>query len=257
MADELQFKQVTAENLDKEHICCAITEKKGECCVSSKKEWMKKQLEAGLVFLKLDVRGKVFIEYLPAEAAWYPVEAEDCMFIDCLWVSGQYKGKGYGAQLLEKCIEDSRKKGKKGLAAVSSKKKRPFLSDPGFWKRSGFQIVDEADPDFTLWFLPLVDDVPVPKFRACAKTGEIGDQGFVLYYTNQCPHTGKYAPLLKEWMAAEGHSLAVRKFTSCEEAQKAPCPFTTYALFWQGKLLTNEILSEKSLKKLLQKIQEQ
>ncbi|MEG0902552.1 MAG: GNAT family N-acetyltransferase, partial [Clostridia bacterium] len=32
---------VTLENLEKEHICCAISDKKGECCVSSKKQWLK------------------------------------------------------------------------------------------------------------------------------------------------------------------------------------------------------------------------
>lgn len=256
MAEEVQFKQVTPENLEREHICCAISDKKGECCVASKKEWMRKQMEAGLVFLKLDVRGKVFIEYLPAEAAWCPMEAADCMFIDCLWVSGQFKGKGYGKQLLEKCIEDSRQKGKKGVVAVSSKKKRPFLSDAGFWKRSGFQPADEADPDFTLWFLPLTRDVSVPKFRSCAKAGETKGEGFVLYYTNQCPHTEKYAPLLAKWMESEGLELTLKKLTTCEEAQNAPCPFTTYALFYQGKFVTNEILSEKSFQKLLKKIRE-
>ena len=31
-----------------------------------------------------------------------------------------------------------------------------------------------------------------------------------------------------------------------EQAQNAPAPFTTYSLFYNGKFLTNEILSEKS-----------
>ena len=60
---------VGSSNIDSEHICCAISDKKGECCVSSKKNWMKEQLKDGLVFKKLDARGKVFIEYIPAENA--------------------------------------------------------------------------------------------------------------------------------------------------------------------------------------------
>ncbi len=86
------FKKLTLENLDSEHICCAISDKKGENCVSSKKAWLRDRMEEGLVFLKLDVRGKVFIEYIPAERAWCPIDADGYMFINCFWVSGKYKG---------------------------------------------------------------------------------------------------------------------------------------------------------------------
>ena len=91
----MEFKRVTLENIEEEHICCAISDKKGETCVASKKAWLKERLKEGLVFEKLDVRGKVFIEYLPAEYAWVPVDADGYYYIDCLWVSGQYKGQGY------------------------------------------------------------------------------------------------------------------------------------------------------------------
>jgi hypothetical protein len=40
---------VTAENIDHEHICCAISDKKGETCVSSKKAWMKRCFGDGLI----------------------------------------------------------------------------------------------------------------------------------------------------------------------------------------------------------------
>lgn len=95
---------ITVENIDSEHICCAISDKKGETCVSSKKAWMNERFGDGLVFRKLDVRGKVFIEYIPTEKAWYPIDAPGYMHINCFWVSGQFKGKGYANRLLEACI---------------------------------------------------------------------------------------------------------------------------------------------------------
>ncbi|SHF56978.1 hypothetical protein SAMN02745158_04246 [Lactonifactor longoviformis DSM 17459] len=58
----MNFITLNQDNIDQEHICCAITDKKGEPCVSSKKEWMTERFKDGLVFLKLDARGKVFIE---------------------------------------------------------------------------------------------------------------------------------------------------------------------------------------------------
>ena len=72
--DELKIIALDQSNIDQEHICCAITDKKGETCVSS--NGMQERFPDGLVFRKLNVRGKVFIEYIPAEHAWIPILAE-------------------------------------------------------------------------------------------------------------------------------------------------------------------------------------
>ena len=134
----MNFIDLNAENIDKEHICCALSDKKGEYQVSSKKAWIKNELKDGLVFKKGDVRGKVFIEYIPAENAWCPITAENYMFINCFWVSGKYKGQGIGSKLLDECIKDSKEKGKKGLAILSSNKKKPYLSDKKYLINKGF-----------------------------------------------------------------------------------------------------------------------
>ena len=110
----MEYIQVTKENLETEHICCAISNNR-DCQVSSKKAWLADRFEDGLVFLKSVERGKCFIEYLPAEKAWNPIEAAGYMYIDCLWVSGSFKGHGYANDLLGACIADSREKGKLGL----------------------------------------------------------------------------------------------------------------------------------------------
>ena len=55
---------------------------------------MTERFAEGFVFKKLDVRGKVFIEYGPAEKAWCPIVADGYMHVDCFWVSGQFKGQG-------------------------------------------------------------------------------------------------------------------------------------------------------------------
>ena len=79
----VELIQITENNIYQEHICCAISEKKRECCVSSKKDWLKERFKDGLIFKKADVRGKVFIEYIPGEKAWYPINADEYMAIDC------------------------------------------------------------------------------------------------------------------------------------------------------------------------------
>ena len=54
------------------------------------------------------------------------MKAKGYMYIDCLWVFGQFKEYGYSNLLLDACIEDSKAKGKKGLVILSSKKKMGF-----------------------------------------------------------------------------------------------------------------------------------
>ena len=121
----MEYIKVTNENIDKEHICCAISNN-NDIQVSSKKEWLKEQFREGLVFLKSVERGKCFIEYLPAENAWNPITADGYMYIDCLWVAGSFKGHGYGADLLDACMEDSKNKGKKGCVYYLPKRKNHF-----------------------------------------------------------------------------------------------------------------------------------
>lgn len=236
---------VDQHNIDSEHICCAISDKKGESCVSSKKSWLKERYEDGLVFKKLNARGKVFIEYLPAENAWCPIEADGYMFINCFWVSGQYKGQGYSNKLLEHCISDARELGKLGVVALSSKEKKPFLSDPKYLKYKGFQVCDTAVPYYELLVLPFNKEFIKPQFKVCCKVGEIEQKGIVLYYSNQCPHTEKYATIIAQIAKDRGVDFTLIKYETKEQAQNAAAPFTTYSLFYNGEFETNEILSEK------------
>lgn len=116
----MEYIRVTKENLESEHICCAISNNR-DIQVASKKAWLAERFDDGLVFLKSVERGKCFIEYIPAENAWIPILADDYMYIDCLWVSGSLKGHGYSNDLLDTCINDS--KGKIALYSVLRKEK--------------------------------------------------------------------------------------------------------------------------------------
>ena len=87
-----QFINLTENNIDREHLCCAISDKKHQAGVSAKKNWLKDRIAEGHVFRKLDAKGKVFIEYAPLETAWVPVLGEQYLYIYCLWVAGSYKG---------------------------------------------------------------------------------------------------------------------------------------------------------------------
>lgn len=246
----MEIITVNGENLEKEHICCAISNNK-DCQVASKKKWMAERFQDGLVFKKGNVRGKCFIEYIPAEHAWAPIEAGGYMYIDCLWVSGQFKGQGYSNLLLEECIRDSKEKGKQGLVILSSKKKMPFLADPKYLTYKGFRPADSAKPCFELMYLPFGESADIPHFKESAKSPHIEEKGLVLYYTNQCPFTAKYVPIVEQAARSHGVPFQSVRIETTEAAQQAPMAFTTYGLFCNGEFITNEILSEKKFEKIL------
>ncbi len=240
----MEFIKVTAQNLEKEHICCAISSNK-DCQVISKKNWLQSRFEDGLVFLKADVRGKCFIEYVPANAAWSPIEADNYLYINCFWVSGQLKGQGYADQLLEACIFDAMELKKSGLVILSSEKKMPFLSDPDYLKHKGFLVADTLAPYYQLLYLPLSENAKIPSFTDSVRYPKVSKDGFVLYYSDQCPFNAKYVPLLKEVAKKRQVQFHPVKIENTIQAQTAPAPFTTYSLFYNGVFLTNEMLSEK------------
>lgn len=248
----MDYIQVTKENIENEHICCAISNNK-DVQVSSKKEWMEKCFDDGLVFLKSTERGKCFIEYIPAENAWAPIVAPNYTYVDCLWVSGSFKGHGYSNDLLTQCIEDSKAKGKIGLCILSSAKKRPFLADPKYLAYKGFKVADVSDNGINLMYLPFEENAKVPRFTESAKHPHIDEMGYVLYYTNQCPFNGKYVPILEETAKENNIPFKAYKIESKEQAQNAPTPCTTYALFKDGEFLTNEQQNDQRFLKLVQK----
>ena len=110
----MNYIRITKENIDKEHICCAMSGKQSV----AKKEWLRQRFDDGLVFYRSEERGKCFIEYIPAENAWVPIAADGYLYINCLWISGSMKGHGYSNDLLEACIRDAKAQGKKGICIL-------------------------------------------------------------------------------------------------------------------------------------------
>lgn len=244
---KMEYIRITKDNIDKEHICCAMSGNQS----LAKKEWMKERFDEGLVFYRSAERGKCFIEYIPAENAWVPIEADGYLYINCLWIAGALKGKGYSNDLLDECIRDARSQGRKGLCILSSSgRKKEFLSDPKYMKYKGFMAADETETGINLLYLPLCEDAAVPKFKECAKHPEIKEEGYVIYYTDQCPFTYYWVPRVVE--AAAEHDIEIKTvhITDKETAQNMPAPVTTYALYKDGKFVTHAIQSDKKFFKL-------
>lgn len=252
----MNYIQLTKANINDEHICCALGAKQYIDAVQEKKQWLCDRMEEGLVFCRLDERAKVFIEYLPAEKAWVPIEAPNYMYINCLWVSGRYKENGHGKKLLEKCIEEAKNLGMDGIVHIVGKKKYPYLSDKRFFEYMGFEVVDQAEPYFELAVLRWNDQATAPAFKRTINNTAPMEEGISIYYTAQCPFAVGILDELQEVAQRKGIPFHAHHLKTREEAQQAPAVWTTFSMYYNGEFLTHEILSPNKLEKLLLNIKQ-
>lgn len=243
-----EYINLTLENIENEHICCAIGDKKHQEGVDRKKEWIKSKFKDGHVFRKLNARGKTFIEYEPIETAWVPIQGKNYEYIYCLWVAGSYKGKGIAKELLEYAIEDSKKKGMSGICTLTSKKKKPYIGEKQFFLHYGFKVVDEIG-DYELLALQF-DEQDTPKFNDNARNMEIETKDFTIYYSPACPFVEYEVKELTEYAKENNLKIQFVKIDTLEKAKNAPCVFNNWANFYKGKFISNTILNANAFEKL-------
>lgn len=245
-----EYINLTLENIDKEHICCAISDKKHQAGVMAKKEWIRSQIKNGHVFRKLNQNGKVFIEYGDLEKEFVPIIGDNYTYIYCFWVSGSFKGKGHGKNLLEYAINDAKQKGKNGICVVSSNKKTPFLSDKKYLEKHGFKVVDVASPNFELLALPFNEE-KTPEFTQKSKKNEIDEKGIVIYYNDECPYIKNCLLEIEEVCNEKSIELKLYHIDTVQKAKDMPCFMNNFCLFYNGKFITHELLNKGRFIKFL------
>ena len=242
------FVNLTLDNIDTEHLCCAISDKKHAIGVSAKKKWLKDRITEGHVFRKATVQGKVFIEYAPLESAWVPILKDNYFYIYCLWVSGSYKNSGYGKELLTYCIDDAKEKNKSGICVLSSKKKKLFLSDKKFFTKYGFKKVAEVG-EYEL--LALSFDDSIPTFSASVQQGKVEDDSLTIFYDNQCPYIPHQIEEVKEYCEREDILLTLIPVETLNQAKHLPTIFNNWAVFYKKEFKGVHLLNSSYIKKLI------
>ena len=248
---DIDFINLTTQNLSNEHICCIIRSKKSHPGIEAKKQWLSERLGKGHVFRKLNAKATVFIEYAPLEAAWVPIIGENYYYLYCLWVSGNSKGEGYGKALMEYCLADAKEKGKSGICMLGAKKQKSWLSDQSFAKKFGFEVVDTTSNGYEL--LALSFDGTTPKLASNAKKVTIENKALTIYYDMQCPFVYQNIENLKQHCVTNEIPATFIFVDTLEKAKKLPCVFNNYAVFHLGKFETVNLLDITSLQRILKK----
>ena len=210
-----------------------------------KKDWLRREFDNGYVFRRIDARAKVFIEYGPAEKAWIPIDAPNYLLINCFWVSGQYKGQGYGKELLRLAIEDAKAQGKDGLVTVVGTSKFHFMSDTKWLLKQGFETCEKLSSGFSL----LVKKTN-PKANSLNSKNRLKVEnvliknGLVVYFFKSLPILRiSCDDSLTETAEKRKLPLKVIKLDTMEKAQTAPTPATIFSLFYNGKFITTDLSS--------------
>jgi GNAT superfamily N-acetyltransferase len=158
-----------------------------------KSRWYARMKDRGLrVKLARDESGTVggMIQYLPIEE--YGLEGRDLNFILCVWVHGYSEGRGnfqkrgMGKALLQAAEQDSRRLGKKGIAAWGVA--LPFWMRASWFKKQGYQRADRNGIMVLVW-KPFSDEASAPKWiRRKKKPGKTDGRVTVSAFINGwCP----------------------------------------------------------------------
>lgn len=246
---EAEFINLTPESLANEHLCCIIRSKKPHPGVEAKRQWLAERLTEGHVFRKLNAKGTVFIEYAPLETAWVPVIGDNFLYIYCLWVLGEHRGKGYGRALMEYCLADARARGRSGVCMLGAQKQKAWLSDQTFARRFGFETVDTAPGGYEL--LALSFDGSVPRFAPGAKAQHISGPDLTIYYDAQCPYIPRFVEDIRSLCADMGVPARLIRVETLAQAKALPCVFNNWAVFYKGEFQTVNLLDAAAVRRLL------
>ena len=247
----MDFVNLTPENLANEHLCCIIRSKKPHQGVEAKRQWLSDRLAEGHVFRKLNEKATVFIEYAPLETAWVPIIGDNYYYLYCLWVSGSCKGKGYGKALMEYCIADAREKGKSGICMLGAKKQKGWLSDQAFAKKYGFKVADTTENGYEL--LALSFDGTLPEFTPRAKSSRIENKELTIFYDMQCPFIPQYIERIGDYCKTNHIPVSFIRVDSLRKAKDLPCVFNNWGIFYNGIFETVNLTDTAGIQRILKK----
>jgi hypothetical protein len=115
--------------------------------------------------------------------------------------------------------------------------------------KHGFEAVDTLDGGYEL--LALSFDGSKPSFSAEAKRPAIDDTALTIYYGQQCPYIPDCITQIENYCKANAVPLNLIAVDTLDAAKRVPCVFNNWAVFYQGRFETVQLLNEGSLKKLL------
>ncbi len=186
------------------------------------------------------------IEYMPGEYAHRPVDADNYLFIQCIFTGflKEYKHKGYGRALIRECIQDAEQQGRKGVAVVT--RKGSFMAGKDIFLKLGFVVCDTAKPDFELLALLFEKNAEMPKFKADLgiRAGAYRE-GLYILRSRQCPYSWKNVNAIVKTARDTFHlDPKLIELESAGDVLNAPCAFGSFCIIYNGAVISHHPISK-------------
>ena len=244
------IKDVTPDNAaEVGYFCIKDTKAPG---FKSKLNWHKQRYKEGLriKFLYADDKQIGFIEYVPSEFAWRPIEADNYLFIQCIFIyPNKYRSLGAASVLINEVLKDAKQLKRTGVCTMTSQ--GPWMATKKLFSKLGFEKVDKRGR-FELMSLKLGNDKIKPKLLDWeSKLSEY--QGWHLLYADQCPWHEKAIKVLKDTAKVHGISLNIKRIETPDEAKQSPSGFGVFSLIKDGRLIEDHYISKRRFETILEK----
>jgi hypothetical protein len=247
---ETNIVEITADNIAGHPGAICFINPKHEF-YHKKIEWLNGQFENGLkiklLYLKGEKRPVGFIECVPGEYCWRPVDAKGYVFIHCLWTNGKkYQHQGLGTLLIKEVEKDA--KNTRGVAVVTSDKS--FMADKGIFIKNGYAILSESGKEQLL--TKQFKDGPLPSINN--RHGELEKyEGLSIIYSKQCPWVARFIEEVKPILVEKNLHPMIIELKTAAQAQNAPSLYGVFNLIYNGKLLSDRYISTTRFMNILNK----
>jgi len=253
--DKYKIINTDASNIDNFGMCGYKNKK--HIGYKRKLDWTKERFAEGMKYKMLvDESGAAVggIEYIPGEFAWRPVSADGYMFIHCVYImSKNVKGKGYGQQLVQECIDDARNLGMKGVAVIT--RKGSWMVGQQVFEKLGFKVTDAARPDFKLLTLKLDDEACSPKFMGnWEQQLKNYGKGLTIITSDQCPYVINAVTEILDVAETDFNILPnVIHLETSQDAKQIPCAFGSFCMIYNGKVVAENPISATRFRNIMKK----
>lgn len=223
--------------------------------MTRKADWYAKYFPKGLrvnILMSQKNGSQGMIEYIPGQYAHRPVAAENYMFIHCLFVGykKEYKENGYGSLLIESCIKEAERLKMDGVAVIT--RKGSFMAKKDIFIKRGFTVLDTRKPDFELLGLELRSNQSSPQF--IEESSREYNKGLFILRSAQCPYTEKNVMAMVETAENMGLKPEIIEIDRHELAQSNPSPFGTFALIYNGDVLSHHPISNTRFQNIMKNL---
>lgn len=258
MDNDIKIIDLTPENIA-DYGVCGYKDVGKHKELRNKIEWFNEYYSKGLkikVLLSESGGYQGMLEYIPGKFAHRPVNADNYMFIHCIFVGfkNEFKGKGYASTLIEECINDAKSQNMLGVAIVT--RKGAFMVNKDIFLKKGFEIVDKSKPDFELLAFKFDKESTAPSFKSdILENLNNYKDGLTIIRSPQCPYTEKNVNAIIE-TAEKKFDLKTKlvDLKDSESAQKTPSAFGTFCIIYDGKIISYHPISNTRFENIMNKL---